>query len=62
IDLYDSGATHHMSGAKHHFLNFVDIMPKPISEADNRSFDATGIGDILVYLPNGDQGVSEVLL
>ncbi|KJA13862.1 hypothetical protein HYPSUDRAFT_100794, partial [Hypholoma sublateritium FD-334 SS-4] len=55
IDLYDSGATRHMSSARHRLLNFVEITPKPISAADNRSFDATGMGDMIVYLPNGNQ-------
>ncbi len=62
IDLYDSGATCHMSGAKHRFMNFVEIAPRPISAADNRSFDATGKGDMLVHIPNGSDGISEVLL
>ena len=63
IDLNDSGATRHMSGAKHCFINFVEIAPKPISAADsNRSFDAMGKGDMLMHIPNGSDSVSEVLL
>ena len=34
VDLYDSGATHHMSGFRHKFINFVDIEPIPITAAD----------------------------
>ncbi|PPQ91042.1 hypothetical protein CVT25_014046, partial [Psilocybe cyanescens] len=41
IDLYDSGATCHMSGAKDRFKNLIPIEPKSITAADNRSFSAT---------------------
>ena len=46
VDLYDSGATCHMSGFRHRFINFVEIDPKPITAADKRTFSATGQGDI----------------
>ncbi|KJA15878.1 hypothetical protein HYPSUDRAFT_125026, partial [Hypholoma sublateritium FD-334 SS-4] len=62
IDLYDSGATRHMSGARHRLVNFVETEPRPISAADNRSFSATGRGDMYINLPNGSDGVSRVLL
>src|SRR5271168_753274 len=62
IDLYDSGASRHMSGFRHRFINFVKITPKPITTADKRSFSAVGKGDILVYLPNGKGKTSRVLL
>ena len=42
VDLYDSGATWHMSGFRHKFLNFTRIEPVPITTADKRSFEATG--------------------
>ncbi|PPQ87182.1 hypothetical protein CVT25_014593 [Psilocybe cyanescens] len=62
IDLYDSGATRHMSGAKDRFKNLIPIEPKSIAAADNRSFSATAKGDMIIYIPNGSSGVSEVLL
>src|SRR6202522_3225275 len=62
IDLYDSGASRHMSGFRHRFINFVKITPKPITAADKRSFSAVGKGDILVYLPNRKGKTSRVLL
>ncbi|PPQ89193.1 hypothetical protein CVT25_001161 [Psilocybe cyanescens] len=34
MDLYDSGATCHMSGYHHQFTNFIEIEPKPITAAD----------------------------
>ena len=34
VDLYDSGATRHMSGFFHKFTNFVTINPIPITAAD----------------------------
>ena len=40
VDLYDLGASHHMSGFQHHFINFTKINPKPITAADKRLFSA----------------------
>jgi hypothetical protein len=62
IDLYDSGASRHMSGFRHRFIGFVKIDPKPITAADRRSFSAVGKGDIWVNLPNGKEKTSRVLL
>ena len=58
IDLYDSGASCHMSGFHHRFIKLVKITPKPITAADRRSFSAIGKGDIWVYLPNGKEKLS----
>ena len=54
VNLYDSGATRHMSGFGHKFINFVEIEPIPITAADKRTFKATGKGDMRIYLPNGN--------
>jgi hypothetical protein len=62
VSLYDSGASHHMSGFCHYFVNFVKIPPKLITAADRRSFSAIGKGDIWVYLPNQEEKASQVLL
>ena len=62
VDLYDSGTTRHMSGFHHRLINFVDIDPIPIKTADKRSFQATGKGDMYVYLPNRDKSNSRILL
>ena len=45
IELFDSGASRHMSGYRHRFINFVEIEPKPITAADKHTFNATGKGD-----------------
>ena len=54
VELYDSGASQHLSPYREHFINFVDITPKPIMAADKRTFDATGRGDLYVEIPNGN--------
>ena len=62
VDLYDSGATRHMSGYFHRFTNFINIEPIPITAADKRTFQAKGKGDIYIHIPNGDKPISRVLL
>jgi len=53
IELYDSGASQHMSPYRHRFLNFKSISPHPIQAADKRTFDAIGRGDLPIEVPNG---------
>ena len=62
IDLYDSGASRHMSGFRHKFIDLVDIKPIPITAADKQTFQATGKGKLLIHIPNGDKGTSKVNL
>ena len=52
VQLYDSGATRHMSGYRHRFINYKPIPPKPIITADKRSFNAIGQGDMYINIPN----------
>ncbi|KAG2119731.1 uncharacterized protein F5147DRAFT_536892, partial [Suillus discolor] len=52
IELFNSGASHHMSLYKGLFQDFVSIMPKPITMADKHTFQATGKGNIEIFLPN----------
>lgn len=61
INLYDSGASHHMSSHCHRFVTFKEIEPCPISAADNCSFNAIGQGNVYIDVPNGDS-TSKVLL
>ena len=61
VDLYDSGASRHMSGHRHRFTNFTEIEPRPITAADKRAFHAIGKGDMLIDIPNGD-ATSKILL
>ena len=62
IDLYDLGASHHMSGFCHRYMKFVKLTLKPITAADRKSFSAVEKGDIWVYLPNEKEKASRVLL
>ena len=54
IEIYDSSATCHMSPYIKAFANFEFIMPKPISTANNQTFEAIGKGTLCVKVPNGD--------
>jgi hypothetical protein len=60
-ELYDSGASRHMSPRQHDFLNFVPIIPKMITAADKGTFKAIGQDNMLIDVPNGDK-YSKVLL
>ena len=54
VELYDSGASRHMSPFRHRFRNFHPIPPRAIASADHRVFYATGAGDLQIDVPNGD--------
>ena len=60
-ELYDSGASRHMSPYRHLFENYVTIQPKSITAADKRYFQATGKGDLRIQLPNGNSTTSILL-
>ena len=62
VDLYDSGASRHMSGFRHKFIDLTEIDPVPITAADKRVFQATAKGKMIVHIPNGDKGTSKVFL
>jgi len=53
-ELYDSGASRHMSPFRHRFLSYREIEPRPITAADKRVFYATGMGDMSIKVPNGE--------
>jgi hypothetical protein len=50
-ELFDSGASWHMSGYRHRFINFTNIEAKPITAADKWTFHATGKGDMIIEWP-----------
>jgi hypothetical protein len=52
IELYDSGASRHMSPFRHHFTNYNAIPPRPVGTADGRTFFAIGVGDLQIDVPN----------
>jgi hypothetical protein len=54
VEIYDSGATHHVSPYIDAFTDLKFIPPKPISAANNQTFDAIGEGNIQVEIPNGE--------
>jgi Reverse transcriptase (RNA-dependent DNA polymerase)/Integrase core domain/GAG-pre-integrase domain/Zinc knuckle len=53
VDLYDSGATCHMTPHKERFTTYEKIAPRGISGANKETFFAEGLGDIWVTVPNG---------
>jgi transposase InsO family protein len=54
-DLYDSGASHHMSPQREDFINYVEIPEKLLTAANKEIFTAVGMGDMVVSIPNGDK-------
>ena len=55
VELYDSGAMHHISLFQHHFTNLWVIPPQPITAANKGVFYALGIGDLKINIPNGTE-------
>jgi hypothetical protein len=54
-DLYDSGATHHMTPYRDEFTIFHQMPPKCLTAANQGSFTADGYGDVIISVPNGDR-------
>ncbi|KAG2343735.1 hypothetical protein BDR05DRAFT_884043, partial [Suillus weaverae] len=52
-ELYDSGSTRHISPYKEHFESLSTISPKPFTAANKQSFNAVGVGEMIVEVPNG---------
>jgi hypothetical protein len=52
-ELYDSGASRHISPSRNNFLTYRQINPRPITAADKRVFYAIGSGDLQIQVPNG---------
>jgi hypothetical protein len=53
VEIYDSGASRHMSPYRSKFINFSEIPAKKIRTADERTFLATGKGDMYITVPKG---------
>jgi hypothetical protein len=60
-ELYDSGASRHMSPFRERFTSYQSIPPRAITTADKRTFYAIGTGDLQIEVPNG-QSTTSVLL
>ena len=52
IQLYDSGASRHMSSYRDNFTNYQVIEPRSIRAADDHTFKAVGMGDMQISIPN----------
>ncbi|CDO78107.1 hypothetical protein BN946_scf184638.g3 [Trametes cinnabarina] len=52
LDLYDSGATHHMSPYRQDFTSFNATPDKPLNAANQQQFQAKGVGEMLIPVPN----------
>ncbi|KAJ7124853.1 hypothetical protein C8R44DRAFT_874714 [Mycena epipterygia] len=61
MELYDSGASHHMSLYQHQFINYTSIPLKSIRAANNGSFQAIGQGNMRISIPNGNSTASVLL-
>lgn len=55
VEVYDSGASCHMSPYIDAFTDFTFINPKPILAADSQTFNAIGKGTVHVTIPNGEE-------
>ena len=53
VELYDSGTTCHISLYHEHFENLVDILDKSFTAANRQKFIMTGVGNMIVEVPNG---------
>ena len=53
-ELYDSGATRHMSPSHERFTTYRRIEPIPIKAANKGVFYAVGTGDLRVEVPDGE--------
>jgi hypothetical protein len=52
-ELYDSGATRHMTPSRDRLKSYRTIPPRAIAAADKRTFYAVGTGDLEIEVPNG---------
>jgi hypothetical protein len=53
VELYDSGASRHMSPSRDEFSSYRLIEPRPIGTADKCVFYAIGVGNLEIDMPNG---------
>ena len=53
MELYDSGASRHMSPYQDHFEDYVPIVLKSITAAEKQYFQAIGKGNLQIKIPNG---------
>ncbi|KAI0323245.1 hypothetical protein GY45DRAFT_1264958, partial [Cubamyces sp. BRFM 1775] len=61
-DLYDSGATHHMSPYRDDFDSFAATAHKPLNAANQQQFLAKGTGTMTITVPNAPFADSRMTL
>lgn len=61
VEIYDSGATCHMTPHRRMLENYRDIPERTVRAAGKTSFSARGVGDMKVLAPSGDTWVSILL-
>ena len=52
VELYDSGSTRHISPYRDQFETLSPIPPKSLAAANKQSFEAVGVGEMVVEVPN----------
>ena len=52
-ELYDSGASRHMSPFRDQFATYRQTSPRPILAANKQVFYSVGMGDFKIQVPNG---------
>ncbi|OJT11681.1 Retrovirus-related Pol polyprotein from transposon TNT 1-94, partial [Trametes pubescens] len=62
VDLYDSGATHHMSPYREDFASFTATADKKLSAANQQHFHAKGVGKMVIPVPNTPNADSQITL
>ena len=60
-ELYDSGASRHMSPFRKSFTTYRKIDARPITAANNQVFHAIGMGDLSIDVPNGESSTKVLL-
>ena len=60
-EIFDSGASRHMSPFRTSFVTYRSIKARPITAANKNVFNAIGIGDLIIKVPNGAM-TSKILL
>jgi hypothetical protein len=60
-ELYDSGASRHMSPFCERFLTYQLIKPRPIVGADKSVFYTVGTGDLRIEVPHGESSTPIIL-
>jgi hypothetical protein len=60
-EMFDLGASRHMSPLRTSFVNYQSIKARPITAANKNIFHAIGIGDLMIKVPNSAK-TSRILL